>query len=110
MKILLLLPFLYFATCTEGTRIDQVKNKALENLCNGETALKFLEQSLSAGREYVCLCQQGAKQSDQNLCKGTVNLNNGKDLITTCKTLFGKDGTTSNNDMRICKEMFNSVK
>lgn len=97
-------------TCNQNDRVNNTKNKALENLCNGETAQKFLETGTSNAREYVCMCQQAAKSSDQNLCKGVVNLNNGKDLITTCKMLFGKNGITTNADMKICKEMFNSVK
>lgn len=108
--------FLLNGTCNnESIRKDQVTNKALENLCNGKTALKFLEKGVSIAREYVCLCQQAAKQSDQNLCRQTIMLNNGKDLIGTCKKLFGvKDANgnykTTDSNMRVCKELFNSVK
>lgn len=104
------------STCNnESVRKDQVTNKALENLCNGKTAEKFLEKGVSIAREYVCLCQQAAKQSDQNLCRQTINLNNGKDLIGTCKELFGVknaagDYKTTDSSMRVCKELFNSVK
>lgn len=118
MRKILLVPIFIFiisATCNGEIRTDEIKNKALENLCNGETAALFLQKSVSVAREYVCLCQQAAKQSDQNLCRQTINLNNGKDLIQTCKRLFGIKGIdgnykTNNQDMRICKEMFNSVK
>ncbi len=111
-----ILPFIFSSTCNgESIRKDSTENKALENLCNGKTAEKFLEKGVSVAREYVCLCQQAAKQSDQNLCRQTINLNNGKDLIETCKKLFGtKDATgnykASDSSMRVCKELFNSVK
>lgn len=101
--ILLIVPFLLFATCGENARVDETKNRALENICNGETALRFLEKGTSIGREYVCLCQQAAKKSDQDLCRKTIDLNNGKELITTCKMLFPEN-------IRTCREMFNAVK
>lgn len=114
--VFLVLPIVIQSTCNnESVRKDSTENKALENLCNGKTAIEFLKAGKSIGREYVCMCQQGAKQSDQNACKGTINLNNGKDLIGTCKKLFGvkdvnENYKTTDNSMKVCKELFNSVK
>lgn len=119
MKKFLPILLLFLIGCTtcnkENTRIDETKNKALENLCNGKTAIEFLKKGTSIAREYVCMCQQAAKGSDQNACEKTINLNNGKDLIQTCKKLFGIKNTagvfkTTNDDMKICKELFNAVK
>ena len=84
--IILFLPLVMFATCNENARVDETKNQALENLCNGDTLNKLLEKDLvNVFREYVCMCQQGAKKSDQNLCEPIVDGNNKAFKIKACE-------------------------
>ncbi len=79
------------ATCgnKEGIRIDKIENKAAEQLCNSTTLEKLLEGNTVAdkqiGREYLCMCQQVAKGSDQNLCETIVNGSNTILQWETCK-------------------------
>lgn len=84
-----------------GLREDRVTNKALENLCGGKAALEIMEKDKQIFREYVCLCQQAAKKSDQNLCEAIINSNNSLAILKAC----GKDG--KNTD---CKDTFSRRK
>lgn len=96
-------------TCgNKGQRVDEVKNKALEKLCNGQTALAIYKENKDHAREYICQCQQAAKQSDQNSCKNTIALNNFSSLVETCKKLLG--GENLKDNLKKCENLFNAMK
>ena len=60
----------------KGARVDKVDNKTAENLCNSALVESLFTKDKQIAREYLCLCQQVAKKSDQNLCESVVNINN----------------------------------
>lgn len=77
--------FLFFnLNCNSVDRLDKYENITLENLCNASTAEYIFNKDRSLAREYICMCQQGGKQSDQNLCETIVNSNNTRVILDAC--------------------------
>lgn len=93
---------LFAGTCNSQTREE--KNKALENYTGEcmpyvmflveQAAKNYTEKryALSEARYHEaatanCLCQQGAKGSDQNLCKNSMGIKNSNTAQLFCSVL-----------------------
>jgi hypothetical protein len=91
-------------TCGDRARVDEVKNKGVELLCNASTFEAIFKIDKDAGREYNCLCQQAAKQSDQNLCRSIVNINDSKAILTACAAFI------EDRQNQKCVDLFTRIK
>lgn len=70
----------------ESVRVDETKNKALENLTEAGLCKILLDKDLiTEFRECMCGLTDTVKKSDANRCDSVTNINDSKSIIKVCK-------------------------